>query len=517
MLVLGSLGAQPSLNVDLFGEFNRGDIRYSGSWYYVDADGVEYALIGARTGLAANKMDDPALPEVGFIPGPESNWREITVIGDHAYVVTEGTGPGEGMQVIDLTYLPDSLHLLTTYTATFTDRHIIQKNNYEDEPYVYLNGGCGDCGIQILDVSDPANPVLVGEYDPGYYIHDCFIKNDQIFACAFYEAKIDVIDIADKTNPVLITSIPDPGSNTHSVWLTEDDRHLVICDELDGLPSRFMNVEDIENPFVVGPLYSADFETLVHNPYIRGNYIFYAHNSAGLTVVDIRDATLPVEVGYFDTWDGDSPGSHGLWSACPFPPSGKIIGGDRTRGLMVWEFNNTQAARFYGVVKDSLTGEVLMNAEVLLLPNNEPLALDFDGQFKFGALAENGFALMADAPDYQAKNVWFDLLEGDSLWFEIELVPDDYMPVAVDELSKNGALEVFPNPSTGTFYLDLSTVQGAKSLEIYDVNKNLILKKKVEQLETFTIDLKNKATGMYWLQVLNEDNAVVGSGELLKF
>ncbi len=521
LLLTASLSAQ-SLNVDVFGQFNRGDIRYSGSWFYVGPDNTEYALIGTRTGVAANVIDDVALPEVGFIPGPESNWREITVIEDHAYVTTEGTGPGQGMQVIDLSYLPDSLHLLTTYTYVsdsidnITRGHIIQKNNYADESYVYVNGGCGNCGVQIIDVSEPENPSLVGEYQPGYYIHDCFVKNDRLYACAFYNSTIDVVDISDKANPTLITTIPDPGSNTHSVWLTEDDRHLVICDEANGLPARIMNVEDVEDPFVESPTYTADEESLVHNPYIRGDYIFYAHNSAGLTVVDIRDARLPVEVAYFDTWAGAS-GTGGLWSACPFPPSGKIIGGDRTGGLYVWEFNNTQAGRFYGVVKDSLTGQILMNAEVVLQPNNEMLGLDFDGAFKYGSMAAGGLALDAAAMGYDPKSISFDLLEGDSLWFEIDLVPEGWMPpVSVFDLHSIPALSVFPNPSTGNYNIDLSMVAGAQKMEVFDVSGQLLLSENVEGFLEVKLNMEEEANGVYLVRIVDENLEILGLGNLVK-
>jgi len=484
---------------------------------------TEYALLGTRTGVAANLMDDATLPEVGFVAGPESNWREITVVGDYAYVTTEGTGPGEGLQVIDLSYLPDSLHLLTTYAyvsdsiENITRGHIVQKNNYVDEPYIYVNGGCGNCGVQIIDVSDPMNPILVGEYQPGYYIHDCFVKNDKIFACAFYESTVDVIDISDKTNPTLITTIPDPGSNTHSVWLTEDDRHMVICDEIDGFPARIMNVEDVENPFIESPTYTADEESLVHNPYIRGDYIFYSHNSAGLTVVDIRDATLPVEVGYYDTWAGASPGSHGLWSACPFPPSGKIIGGDRTEGLYVWEFNSTQAGRFYGVVKDSITGQILMNAEVVLQPDDEMLALDFNGAFKYGSMASEGLTLEVAALDYTSKSIAFDLLEGDSLWFEIELVPDGWTPpVSVFEVNAVVDLSVFPNPSSGEYNIDLANLGNAKVMEVFDGYGKLILNQNIEGLQQVKLNLEDRPNGVYMVRVLSRELEALGVGNVVK-
>ena len=49
---------QNTSNVELLGQVNRGDTRYSGSWAYVAPDSTEYALIGAKTGTAAYCIND---------------------------------------------------------------------------------------------------------------------------------------------------------------------------------------------------------------------------------------------------------------------------------------------------------------------------------------------------------------------------------------------------------------------------------------------------------------------------
>ena len=175
-LFLISLQISSQVNVTLLHHFDRGDSRYGGSWIYNAPDNTEYALLGTRTGVAVYDMQDSTIEELGFIAGPLSNYRELTVLGNHAFVVTEGTGQGEGMQVIDLSYLPDSLHLVTTYASTFFKAHIIQRDIYTEDTFVYVNGLNGNGGISILDVSDPAAPFEVGTYEPGYFIHDCMVK-----------------------------------------------------------------------------------------------------------------------------------------------------------------------------------------------------------------------------------------------------------------------------------------------------------------------------------------------------
>ncbi len=436
--------AQDVLNVEVFANVKLTDDRYSGSWSYVDTTGAEYALLGAKSGTSFFNIDDPNnVTELDFVSGPVTNWREITVIGHYAYVVTDVSDTGHGMQVIDLSYLPDSVHLVTTYAETFTKGHIIQKDIDSEDPYVYINGTSTTQGVHILDVSNPAFPIEVGLYVPGYYIHDCHVRGNLLFAAAFHMGQMDIVDISDKTNPTLITVLHYGGSNTHSSSLSEDGKYLFIADEKNGNPARIWNIEDLQNPFEVAQ-YSANLAALVHNPYILGDFCHIAHNTEGFRVLDIADPTLPVEVGFYDTYLGPSGGFFGLWSACPYFPSGKIIGGDRHNGLYVWEFNQTRAGRFYGITRDSFTKEVLLNAEIIVLETQDTLPADLQGNFKFGGL-EGAYNLIFNAFGYQQKMVPVTLLEGDSLLLDIEMVPENLDAIITGIVLDSFTLEPIAN------------------------------------------------------------------------
>ena len=172
---------------------------------------------------------------------------------------------------------------------------------------------------------------------------------------------------------------------THSSWLTEDDQFLLVCNELDGIPARIFDVSDLNNIEEVNR-YSANLQSLVHNPYIRGDYAFISHNTEGLRVVDLYDPRVPVEVGFYDTYTGESGGFRGLWSACPYFPSGKVIGGNREDGLYVWTFNNAKAGRMYTTVVDDASGFTLSGVEMIVLEEQDSLRTDNGGQVGWGAL-----------------------------------------------------------------------------------------------------------------------------------
>lgn len=503
--------AQQAENVELFAHAHRGDVRYSGSWSYIAADGSEYALLGARTGTAIYPIDDPQnMNEICFISGPETNWREITTLGDYAYIVTDAQGTGHSLQVLDLSGLPYSADLIAEYSATFTKSHIIQRDLYNDDPYIYAIGDSETFGVHIIDVTDPYEPYEAGFYNPDYYIHDCFVKGDLMYACAFYESKIDVVDISDKSNPVLITQIEDNGGNTHSAFVTEDNTHMIVCSELDGLPARIYNIEDLEDVHEVSR-FTANSQSLVHNPYIKDNFVYFSHNTEGLRVVDIADPSVPVEVGYFDTYNGPSGGSNGLWSACPYLDSGKVIGGNREDGLYVWNVERILAGRFYGQVRDSVTNAPIFNASIIIVENSDTLFSDFSGKFKAGALP-GLYTLLVNAAGYKGKLVHFAISEGDSLDLDVVLAP---LTTSTQNLNKDlPKLTNYPNPFLTATNIDLSDFPTARTIKIFAIDGKQVLEQKVNGAQTIHLDRTHLSAGNYWYQILDDRDQAIARGEL---
>jgi hypothetical protein len=75
-----------------------------------------------------------------------------------------------------------------------------------------------------------------------------------------------------------------------------------------------------------------------HNLYTEGNLIFEANYRSGLRVFDVSAGPLnAVEVGFYDTWDGDDLDEfNGLWMANPYSTNGVVLGSDIEKGLFVW-------------------------------------------------------------------------------------------------------------------------------------------------------------------------------------
>ena len=128
----GMAGTFPCHNIDYLAQVQLQEIpgaptSASEIWGLVDLDdNREYAILGHRNGTAFYDVTTPATPVlVANIPGNPSLWREVkayqvfdAALGRHrayAYATTEA--PGGGLQIFDLTNLPNSVTLANTLTA----------------------------------------------------------------------------------------------------------------------------------------------------------------------------------------------------------------------------------------------------------------------------------------------------------------------------------------------------------------------------------------------------------------
>jgi choice-of-anchor B domain-containing protein len=334
----------PNFNMNLLANLNEHPTgeRYSACWGYVAPDGREYALLGAYTGTAIVDITDSAnISEVAFIPGIGSGWREMKTYSHYAYVVTDVNG--NGMQIIDLQYLPDSARLITTYTFGFTKVHTIS----QEGPFLYLNGSNfpGSMGgTFVLDLtSSPVAPVVRGVWTnvtfDNTYVHDSRVLNDTIWAANIYSGRITVIDATDKNNMQTITffqTLPIPFP--HNCALTVDRDYLLTTDETDEPPGR-LKIWDVRNlsniTFVTQWQPTGITTSIVHNVEVYGNFALIAHYTAGIRLVNITNPSVPVEAAWYDTRPSTNNNTFtGCWGVYMFP-SGKIIGSDMQTGLYV--------------------------------------------------------------------------------------------------------------------------------------------------------------------------------------
>jgi choice-of-anchor B domain-containing protein len=314
----------------------------SGCWGWTDtASGREYALLGNYSGTAVVEITDIGnIVERGFVPGPSSSWREIMTWQHYAYVVSEGGG---GTQIIDLSTLPDSVRLVRSFIYTSGGNSSVRAHTvHTHDGYLYLNG-CANWspgGILIFDLADPENPLFTGEYARNY-IHDCFVRNDTIYGAGIYGIGLDIIDATDKYAPQYLATISYPGAGTHNAATTGDGRYVLTTDEV-GSTTKTLKIWDLSSMpyFPMVAEYAGSPTAIVHNVFVKDTLAIMSYYTAGIRVVDIADPEHPATLGGYDTRPSDESSTYtGAWSVYPYFPSGKIIIGDMGEGMFVVDMN----------------------------------------------------------------------------------------------------------------------------------------------------------------------------------
>jgi choice-of-anchor B domain-containing protein len=343
-------------------------------WGWTDPEtGRDYALVARRDGAAFVDVTEPTQPRlVGSLPrtegSPPTVWRDIKVLNDHAYIVSDGAGE-HGMQVFDLTRLRGVTDEPEVFTPDATyDRMASAHNVVADTAsgFLYIVGAgdggetCGG-GLHMVDARDPKNPVFAGCYNDtagqSGYTHDAqcvaYDGPDERYQgrqiCVGSNAReLNIADVTDKENPVTVARASYPNvAYAHQGWFDAEQRYFYMNDENDevagsvpGTRTLVWDLSQLDDPMLVneyfGPVNSSD-----HNLFVKGDFAYESNYGSGLRILDISDRENPTEAGFFDSapynenGPGHSSSQSGAWSNYPFFDSGIIVFTSVREGLFI--------------------------------------------------------------------------------------------------------------------------------------------------------------------------------------
>jgi choice-of-anchor B domain-containing protein len=229
-----------------------------------------------------------------------------------------------GLQIIDLSNLPNSATLVTTFTG-FSSMHNIYID--EDNAILYASPGSGADPAIAYSLANPVNPVQLSTF--GIHNHDAYARNNIVYLSEGWDGSFSIYDLSTPSSPNLLVryTIPSAGY-VHNAWLTDDGNYLMTTEETSGKTIKLWDVQDLSN-ITLKSEYLVPNE-LAHNTHIKGDYAYISHYGAGLRIVDISDPNAISEEGYYDTADA--------WGAWPYFNSGKVLISDITDGLYVVYF-----------------------------------------------------------------------------------------------------------------------------------------------------------------------------------
>ena len=243
-------------SVEIVGRGSQERVYSTDFWVFEGVDGRNYALVGSKQSDGHGFVFD--------ITDPES-------------VVKTDSVQVDARSVNDIKVSPDGRY------ASLTREGASDRRN----------------GVVILDLADPAHPVIAAEYTEGLTggVHNAFPTNDYLFALSNGD-KYVILDVRDIYNPTYVSEYDHPNSRVHDVWV--HDGIAYSAEWGTGLV-----VVDVGNGRWGGTIESPVFVTNYPVPTGATHAVFpYWSESAGKFYVFIGDEILTRE-GM--AWEGAGP------------------------------------------------------------------------------------------------------------------------------------------------------------------------------------------------------------------
>ncbi len=351
----------------------------------------EYAILGSSAGTFFLDVTIPSTPVLrDFVAGRRDScvWREYQTYGKYLYMVSDDSGPNS-FQIADLSYLPDSVHIIHDGVTIFERSHTV----FVDGNKLYcgsVSGSFGNKSMRVYSLADPTNPTLLRSLNDDYSaissVHDMMVRNDTVYASCGYDGfYIFKFDTISNTFSMLasLTTYNFSGYN-HSSAMTEDGKTLVFADEVPtGLPMKTYDVSDFGN-LVFKSNFASHSGATPHNPYVVGNKVVIAYYEDGIQVYDISNPSVPTLAGFFDTHPQNGTsynGYKGAWGSYTELPSGTLLASDMQNGLFVLD-----ASSILGTNKIEQVTNTTKSISIYPNPTSDAFTFRVNG-FESGALS----------------------------------------------------------------------------------------------------------------------------------
>ncbi|MBA7623253.1 hypothetical protein ES703_30647 [subsurface metagenome] len=279
--------------------------------------------------LFALDISNPLLPSYAGECEANGDFYDIDISGNFVGI----SHGGDGFSLYDVSN-PASPSQLGNYDTPYGVFWRHGTSIVVSGDYVYLEG------LRIMDVSDPSNPFLAGVGGAGD-ASSIAISGRFAYCCGGWQRHFKIVDISSPTNPYQVASLGFPdGYQLFDVVVRGNYAYVSGNKGWGGNPYGILAVIDISNPMNPHIVGSYECPVISFNSggiALSGDYAYlvvedwslYSDLSANLRIIDISDPTDPTEVGsYFSgrvettTTDPDGMYSHSVlhgWTGTVIP------------------------------------------------------------------------------------------------------------------------------------------------------------------------------------------------------
>ncbi len=153
--------------------------------------------------------------------------------------------------------------------------------------------GANETGeLDILDITDPASPVLLSSNSFSSEIHDVMMVGDLAYVAAD-SGGLRIVDLSDPAAPSLVASLLTPGI---ARGLDVSGNLLLMADGDSGV--HLIDVSDSAAPALLG---SYDTAGYAYAAKLSGDLAFVADGTAGLVILDVSSPASPALLATYDT------------------------------------------------------------------------------------------------------------------------------------------------------------------------------------------------------------------------
>ena len=204
----------------------------------------------------------------------------IALLDQYAFLAASGNG----MQVVAISD-PANPTPVITHTLPGTAQDI-----FIAEDFAYL--AAGEAGLQIVDITDPLNPLDAGSYATGGSSTGLFISNGYAYLANMWGG-FEIVQLSDLTQAGLV-ELPEMFND-----LAIRDPYAFVAAE-DGLW-----IIDLADPSLPVAIAHDVTETPCLSLVLKDDYAYLACPQIGLRIMDISNPQTPSEAGIYDLL-GDS-------------------------------------------------------------------------------------------------------------------------------------------------------------------------------------------------------------------
>jgi hypothetical protein len=290
----------------LLGRGANADHHSGDTWAFEGADGRDYAYVGTflYDWMRVWDVTDPTAPVL--TDSMQLDARRINDVKIHPNgrigILTreQASSRRNGIVVLDLSQ-PAHPTILSEYEETVTGGvHNVWIDGEHDLVYACHNG---TSELHIIDISDPANPAEVGRWGldrRSKTLHDAIVQDGYAYL-SYWDDGLVILDAGagthggTPTSPTFVSRIAYPAGHTHTAF--RYGRYVFVGDEIfpsDWDPTRpieargYIHVIDVGN--LDEPVEVARYEVPeagAHNIWVEDDRLYVGYYQAGLRVVDV--------------------------------------------------------------------------------------------------------------------------------------------------------------------------------------------------------------------------------------